>query len=142
MVMVEFRTSSQIFQNLILTPTTCYLVDFEQGTFSLQALVFSSAEGFFLRLLSGINDSYVLCLVQCMILYIIRSKKKLLLLFCPVGLIGRIMWKESCYIRKRMPLLLSAEDWKTQNVCLSAGKRDGVEVGVHPLVSGKEQVGR
>ena len=54
-----------------------------------------------------------------MILYIIRSKKKLLL-FCSVGLIGRIMWKESCYIRKRMSSLLSTEDWKTQNVCLSA----------------------
>lgn len=79
-----------------------------------------------------------------MILYIIKGqKKKLLLLFCPVGLIGRIMWKESCYIRKRMSSLLSTEDWKTQNVCLSAGETgDGVELGVHPLVSGKEQVGR
>lgn len=77
-----------------------------------------------------------------MILYIIRSKKKLLPLFRSVGLIGRIMWKESCYRRKRMPVLLSTEDWKTQNVCLSVGKRDGVELGVYPLVSGKEQVGR
>lgn len=59
MVMVELGMSSQIYQNLILTPTTCYLVDFEQGTFSLQALVFLSAKGFFLHLLSGINDSYV-----------------------------------------------------------------------------------
>ena len=48
-----------------------------------------------------------------MILYIIRSKKKLLPLFRSVGLIGRIMWKESCYRRKRMPVLLSTEDWKT-----------------------------
>ena len=29
MIMVEFRMSSQIFQNLILTSTTCYLVDFD-----------------------------------------------------------------------------------------------------------------
>ena len=59
MVMVGFQVSSQIDQNLILTSTTCYLVDFEQGTFSLKALVFISAKGFFLRLPSGINDSYV-----------------------------------------------------------------------------------
>ena len=73
-------------------------------------------------------------------MYDIRSKRKLLLL-CYVGFIRIIMWKQSCYIRRRMSLVLSTEDWK---ICVCECRQAGyrVELGVYPLVSGKELVGR
>lgn len=79
---------------------------------------------------------------MCMILYIIRSKKKLLLLFCPVGL----YWKnnvEGKLLHKKENVFIvingRLEDTKCVLECRETG--DGVELGA-PLVSGKEQVGR
>lgn len=61
----------------------------------------------------------------------------LVIVFCYVGFIRTKMWKESCYIRKRVSLVLSAEDWecvnvgrqgiKLRNECMNVG-RQGIKL--------------